>query len=530
MKRFTKNFTRNAAGRSLALVGGRLLVVLAVLAGTLFCGKSIPVQELSDARVQLDLAEQEEAPQYAAESYEQAREALLEAHQALGEEEYDQARVDALRSTSLAVGARETSAPKMVAAKETEAGKALSAADAAYAEVLAAQDFAAAQSLFGEGQAQKAEAEQKSESANPADLNNRLAALSAYSTAGRKFEDATEAANKAKNLSLAQKGEMLDALDGIRSNLQKAEDWGAGAEDVNDLAAARATLAQAEKEIEAGELKKATTTMQEAEAAAKALLAKVAARHAKEKLAEAQAAVAKAGQNYDEINTDRNRKSAETADILDTISAQLDAAKEARDSASTQFEQNNHERSIMESEDAIRLSQIIFEQHALLASSTTRDSGETTETTDTTDQNKEPESREGWSEYTVKSKSPADCLWCIAKRAEIYGNGRLWNRIYQANKSLIKNPNVIFPGQRLWIPPKEGDLVRPDESAKDQDSEAESAGDEEETPTIMEKIEEQVDEALESEDKQPAEDEEPAADDETMDDDAMQDQPAESVE
>ncbi len=47
----------------------------------------------------------------------------------------------------------------------------------------------------------------------------------------------------------------------------------------------------------------------------------------------------------------------------------------------------------------------------------------------------------------------ADCLWNIAK--EYYGDPYLWPKIYEANKHLIKDPNIIFPRQQLIIPPLE---------------------------------------------------------------------------
>lgn len=49
--------------------------------------------------------------------------------------------------------------------------------------------------------------------------------------------------------------------------------------------------------------------------------------------------------------------------------------------------------------------------------------------------------------YTVKS---GDSLWAIAKK--FYGNGAKYMTIYNANKSKIKNPNLIYPGQVLTIP------------------------------------------------------------------------------
>ncbi len=51
--------------------------------------------------------------------------------------------------------------------------------------------------------------------------------------------------------------------------------------------------------------------------------------------------------------------------------------------------------------------------------------------------------------YEVK---PGDSLSRIAK-AE-YGNANEWNRIYEANKDILKDPDKIYPGQKLKIPPK----------------------------------------------------------------------------
>ncbi len=51
--------------------------------------------------------------------------------------------------------------------------------------------------------------------------------------------------------------------------------------------------------------------------------------------------------------------------------------------------------------------------------------------------------------YVVVS---GDSLSKIAKRE--YGDANAWNRIFEANKDILKDPNKIFPGQKLKIPPK----------------------------------------------------------------------------
>jgi len=52
--------------------------------------------------------------------------------------------------------------------------------------------------------------------------------------------------------------------------------------------------------------------------------------------------------------------------------------------------------------------------------------------------------------YTVKK---GDYLSKIAK--EVYGNANKYNVIFEANKPMLKDPNLIYPGQVLVIPPME---------------------------------------------------------------------------
>ena len=51
--------------------------------------------------------------------------------------------------------------------------------------------------------------------------------------------------------------------------------------------------------------------------------------------------------------------------------------------------------------------------------------------------------------YTVKK---GDYLSKIAK--EVYGNAKLYNVIFEANQPMLKNPDLIYPGQVLVIPPQ----------------------------------------------------------------------------
>lgn len=49
--------------------------------------------------------------------------------------------------------------------------------------------------------------------------------------------------------------------------------------------------------------------------------------------------------------------------------------------------------------------------------------------------------------YTIVK---GDTLWGIAKR--FYGSGSQYNKIYNANKGKVKNPNLIYPGMVITLP------------------------------------------------------------------------------
>lgn len=43
-----------------------------------------------------------------------------------------------------------------------------------------------------------------------------------------------------------------------------------------------------------------------------------------------------------------------------------------------------------------------------------------------------------------------DTLSAVAKR--FYGDGNAYSRLFEANREVIKNPDLIFPGQKIRIP------------------------------------------------------------------------------
>lgn len=59
-----------------------------------------------------------------------------------------------------------------------------------------------------------------------------------------------------------------------------------------------------------------------------------------------------------------------------------------------------------------------------------------------------PSKNNNKSKYYVIKKG--DTLWEISKK--FYGKGSEWKKIANANKKIIKNPNKIYPGVKIYIP------------------------------------------------------------------------------
>lgn len=66
--------------------------------------------------------------------------------------------------------------------------------------------------------------------------------------------------------------------------------------------------------------------------------------------------------------------------------------------------------------------------------------------------------------YTVRLiPERRESLWRIAEYDFIYGNAWLWPKIWHRNRKLVQDPDLIFPGWQLYIPPKEVDVEPPAE-------------------------------------------------------------------
>lgn len=438
----------------------KILIMGLTVGAFFYCKKPVPVRELSEAKNEITSAEQEHAPQYAADKYNEARNALLQAHQQLADENYDQASSSAKQASALALESRQASAPLYAAALKAEAKTALDAADEAYASELARDDFQAAQKLFSDGD----------ELLKKADGSK---SLDDYGQSIRKFTSSKEASERAKNLALSQKGDLLSSLSGARTNLKLAEEYGADKSAPGQYAGARAELEAARSDIEAGRLKSGNAHIVKAEQMAQALVSQARVARAGEIRKQAEAAVKAADTKLHRTDTPAARSNSDNAAMLNSLREHLAAAREAVNSANDNYSKQKFDDSVQDSEEAIRLAQIVQEQCDRIGSGSVaqRDANinpdqnkpnsnqNQTNTNQNTNQNNQDQALPaGWRRYTVRKIRPAESLWSIAADRAHYGNGDLWRKIFQANRDSVKNPNLIFPGQILVIPARDARL------------------------------------------------------------------------
>jgi nucleoid-associated protein YgaU len=409
----------------------RITLVALLFAGLVNCGKSVPVQEMAAAHQEIAFAEEEHAQEFAASSVENAKQALLDSHKKLTDEAYDESRTRAVESYNLARAARMDAAPKFTEQTRVTAETKIKSAEDLYAEELAKDDFAAARTLYSEGQALQTQAQ--SGGASSASLNT-------YRQAYRKYQSSADAAGKAHSTALAQKENMMQSLAAVRGMVEKAEKYGAAEHAPEELSAAKSNLETASTDLGANRIKSGAEALKVAEEKAGLALSKSIQQYAARRRDEATVAVGQAEKNVAALPAGKE----ETRTLRDYAGA----ARESLDSAVTNYGNEQYENSIKDSDEAIRLASIIREQYLAMRG-------------EATDRNLGAELPAGWQLYTVQRSKPEDCLSCIAGRQNVYSNIRLWRRIYEANRDVIKNPNLIFPGQKLFVPPKTGPINPP---------------------------------------------------------------------
>ncbi|TGL11489.1 lipoprotein LipL71 [Leptospira meyeri] len=442
--------------------------------GFVNCAQELPLKELALAKSQVERAERLSAEEYAPEEYSEAKKSLVSANEFASEEKASDSKKSADYAISKAYDALEKTLPKLAAKSREEAVTAIDAADEAYAAEYTPEEFKKAVTARDAGESKLAQAdaslasylrEDKDETAKEL---KRTVALQEYEDAHNSFVEAAKISQNAKKVALDRSGSVRQSADEVDAVLEKAYTYSKGGNPAIDEEKAR--VASAREDIEAGRLKTADEKIKTARLASASLLATAVKDHAKNRNLQAREVVEDANARFGELNAETYLKSNAKESYAST-QENLGASNESLQASGNLLEQEKFDDSISQSEEAIRLAEISIDQIETLKGKSTvakkdRKTAETdTTTTATTEETTEKASSSqveelsgGWKRYTVEKSNPADCLWRIADREDIYSDAKLWPRIFEANRKSIRNKNLIYPKQKLNIPPKTGKI------------------------------------------------------------------------
>ncbi|TGL53038.1 lipoprotein LipL71 [Leptospira kemamanensis] len=443
-------------------------------AGFVNCAQELPLKELALAKSQVERAERLSAEEFAPEEFSEAKKSLVSANEFAAEEKASDSKKSADYAISKAYDALEKTLPKLAAKSREEAVAAIDAADEAYASEYTPEEYKKAVAARDAGETKLAQAdaslasylrEDKDETAKEV---KRTVALQEYEDAHNQFQEASKISSDAKKVALEKSGgSLVKSADEVDALLDKAASYSKAGNPAIDEEKAR--IASAREDIQAGKLKSADEKIKAARLASAALLQDSIKDHAKNRNTQAREVVEDANLRFGELNAESYLKSNAKESYAST-QENLGASNESLQASGNLLEQDKFEDSIAQSEEAIRLAEISIDQIETLkgknnVAKTDRnavdaDSDKTTENKDSnqTSSSQIEELSGGWKRYTVEKSNPADCLWRIADREDVYNDAKLWPRIFEANRKSIRNKNLIYPKQKLNIPPKTGKI------------------------------------------------------------------------
>lgn len=379
------------------------VLFFSVFAALLSCESPVPIREMSLAKMEITRALSVKADKYAPSELKEAQDKLYECHQIIKKEDLAAAKKAAALSHQKAIEAYNKAIPLLAKDTLEIAEKSMEEANEVYAEVLAQNEYAQAQNTLKMSQ----------------DLYENKQYYESYLNS----VNADREAKNARNVALAKKNTLQDAIDEVKITLSEAKKYNADRFAPQNVKLAEENVDLANDSLSSLKLKKGFSAVEVAKINADEALVKSLKGTSDEKLSSAGLLLAKA---------EKSRGAQIAKD-------ELEGAREAYNNSKSSHSDSKYKEAISASDESMRLSQTVIA--AKLAKKI-----------------EEPEEKvevsEGEQEYTtykVKyNPKRRDCLWRIAVR--YYQNGFLWTKIFEANKDKIKNPDLIYPDQELKIP------------------------------------------------------------------------------
>jgi len=457
-----------------------MLLMITVLAGAVSCRLKVPLKEMSLAKSAITRAGEVKADKYAPDDLKRAKEFLSLSHADIKKEDTSKAEENAKKSLAYGTDAINKSLPLLSKDTLDEAKKLIADAERMNAERYASSDFSDARSKAGEAEklhgdksfwesylvskkaiAAATAARDKAEARIP-ELQNRIASIrgeadNLKSARGSEFAS-SELAQVSSRLDAATAGigqknlkDASRAIDDAESALNRAKGntkRGIAAEKIRnaekeldiansskmkdqfaaDIQRASTLITNAKSDLSSGSFDAAATKADEATALLKSansnmtVKAQELKKTAQEKLEAAENAL----------------KKIKESPLASHMQADIDAVQPLIDQSRGFLNKDAYQDSIAKSDKALaRINQINIAME--------KKAEELRLKGDTSKEAKEEQV------YVVKyNPKKRDCLWRIAYY--VYKDAKLWPVIYTANKDKIKDPDLIFPGQKFSIP------------------------------------------------------------------------------
>jgi nucleoid-associated protein YgaU len=387
------------------------LLVVIITVFVMGCGDPVPLKEMAAAKYDISQASTVKAEKYAPALLKEATALLIKSHDNVKEEKYDDAAKNANAADAKAKEAYDVSVPLLAKDALDAADKAVLDADEVYASELANADY------------DNAVAKQKSAH----ELFESRKYLDSYKTA----LEAERYALNARDLALNKKNTLKDAIAEVNETISRAEKIGAKETAPEKLKVARDSVAAAQTSYDSQKLKAGFAAIGVAKGNAD----------------EAYLAALKASAAANIVKADAAIADAEKNPSISVAANELDGAKEMQKTARSQYDNGQYNESIQSSNEAVRLAAIALSAAIKAQGQQTAVAGNK----QPVDQTVTPENTE-YQIYVVRyfKEKLKDCLWLIS--GNYYKDPRKWRRIYNANKDVIKNPDLIRPGWKLKIP------------------------------------------------------------------------------
>lgn len=387
------------------------------------CELKVPIKEMSVARLTISRAVEVKAEKYAPEELKTAKEQLMQSHEYIKNDDTKKAQDAAEKSLKSAMAAIDKSLPLLAKDSLDEAKQIYAEADKLYAEKYAPEEFTSANAAIKESET--------------------LLSAGSYWESYKKSQDAIRQGKAAREKSLAAVPALMKKIEDLKAETDALWKNRGDTLALEELKSSDESLKAAGTLLSENSLKEASAKIEACEKSLKAAKEKIYRAQAEEKLTAAREALKKASasEHHDKFKTD------------------IDSAANMVNESSTLFDNGNYSGSIEKSDAALKLLNSVMisfekaaeekrieeERKAALAKK-----GE--EIKKETGQEGEKASPVKETEYTVKyNPANRDCLWRIAQK--VYKDARKWPLIYIANRDKIKDPDLIFPGQKLVIPP-----------------------------------------------------------------------------